>query len=179
MALRQAVLPQLLAAGGAETQQPQLVGHRRLAAAQPPGGLLLAQAVRGDKLGNGGGLLQVVEVAPLEIFHQGQQGAVLVRHPHQNTGHMAQPRQPGGPEPPLPGHQHIARRRALDAEGLEHPVLADGLGQLPQGLGVEVAAGLLGVGDDALNGNLMDAGGLVELRLFGFHGAASFLTACP
>ena len=77
MALREAILPQELHTGGAQTQQAQLVGDCRLGASQAFGGLILAHVVGGDQAGNGGGLLHVVQVAPLEVFHQRQQRAVF------------------------------------------------------------------------------------------------------
>ena len=92
---------------------------------------------------------------------------------------MGEPRHAGGPQPPLPGHQHVAPRRPLDAEGLEDPVLPDRLRQLPEGLLVKVAAGLPGVGHDLVDGQLVDPPGLEQLPLFFLHGRASLLASSP
>ena len=44
----------------------------------------------------------------LRYSHQGQQGGLLPVHRDHNTGHLGQPRQLGGPQPPLSGYQLIA-----------------------------------------------------------------------
>ena len=160
MALGEIVLPQKRHTAFAQPQKPQLVGYRRLGPAQPAGRLLLAETILGNEPGNGGSLLHIVKIAALEVFNQGQDGAVLLGGPHQDAGHMGQPRQACRPQPPLPGHQHIASRRPLDAQRLKHAVLPNGGRQLPQGLLVKMAAGLPGIGYDLINRQLVNPPGL-------------------
>mgnify|MGYP007031367830 CR=1 FL=1 len=53
-------------------------------------------------------------------------------------------------------------------------MLPDGLRKLPEGLLLKPAAGLPGIGDDALDGHLVDAVGLVETVPLLFHRCSPF-----
>ena len=107
MPLRQPVFPQKIPHILRQPQKPQLVGHRGLGPAQAPGGLLLAEPIPGDQPRNGRRLLPAVQVPPLKIFHQSQQGGVLLAHLGHQARHLPQSGDPGRPQPPLPGHQLI------------------------------------------------------------------------
>ena len=101
-----------------EPQKPQLVGHGGGGTSQLGRRLLLGDTgfpyVSGDSLR----LLKVVEILPLEIFYQGQQGRILIADLRLNAGHCLQPRQPRRPEPTLPGHQLPAAGLPPDRQGL-------------------------------------------------------------
>ena len=107
MALRQVIAAQQSYAALAEPQQAQFIGHSALGPPQTTGGLLLTHAVDRDQPGDGSGLLHIVQVAALQIFDEGQKGAVPVGDLDHHAGHMAQPRKARGPQPALPRHQNI------------------------------------------------------------------------
>ena len=159
VALRQAVFPQQGPHVLRQTQQAQLVGHCGLGPAQPPGGLLLAEPIAGDQPGDGLRLLPAVQVPALEILHQGQQGGVLLPYLGHQARHLPQSGDPGSPQPPLPGHQLIALPGPADGQGLQNPAGADAGRQLRQALLIEAVAGLLGIGPDAAQGDVLDPGG--------------------
>ena len=105
VALRQAIAVQRLHHRLLQPQQPQLVGHRRLAASQLFRRLLLAQAVAPQQPGDGLRLLHVVQIPPLEVLDQRQQRRVLLVYPRQQTRHLPQPGDPRRPPAALPRHQ--------------------------------------------------------------------------
>ncbi len=100
-----------------------------------------------------------VQVPALEVFHQSQQGGVLLSHLGHQTRHLPQSGDPGRPQPPLPGHQLIPVSGPADGQGLQNAAGADAGRQLRQALLIEAAAGLLGVGPDAAQGDVLDPGG--------------------
>ena len=65
VSLRGPTVPQGFQDGGGQLQQAELVGHRRLALPDAPGGLLLREVVGGDQLLQGQCLLPKVQVLPL------------------------------------------------------------------------------------------------------------------
>ena len=136
---------------GRELQQPQLVGHRRLGLADLPGHRLLAQAGSVDKGLEGLSLLPEVQIPPLDIFNERQQGGLLGVYIDDDTGYLTEPGQPGSPKPTLPGNELVAVGAAADGEGLEDTVLGNALGELLQTLLGKVLPGLVGVGGQ--NGN--------------------------
>ena len=101
-----------------------------------------------NELPQGGGLLPDGEVLPLEVLHQGQQGGGVAVRLHGEAGHPEEARQLGGAEAALPRDELPAPGGAPDGQGLEHPHLGDGQGQLSQLPGREVPPGLAGVGAD-------------------------------
>ena len=158
MALRQARLPQALPHRLRQPQQPQLVGHGGLGAAQLFRRLLLTEPVAVDEPGDGGGLLEAVQIPALEILDEGQHPGVLLVHPGHQTGHLPQTRDPGGPQAALAGDQLIALLRAADGQGLQNAVGADAGGQLLQAGLVKMAAGLLGIGMQQRQGDVLYPG---------------------
>lgn len=174
MALRQAVFLQKLPHGVRQPQQPQLVGHRRLGAAQTTGGLLLAEPVAGNEPGQGLRLLPAVQIPALEVLHQRQQRRVLLPYLRHQTRHLPQSRHGGGPQAALSGHQLIACPLTAHRQGLEDAVAADAFRQLRQGILVEAAAGLLGIGADLVQGNIADTAGK-KFAFAGMHHGGSLL----
>ena len=118
MTLRQVSGPKGVQHGVAVLEQPELVGDGALAFAQQPGGLLLAHAPLPDQPGNALGLLDIVQILPLQIFHQGCHPGLLVVHAHDDTGNIRHPRQFRCPQPPLSGDQLIAGAAPADGQGL-------------------------------------------------------------
>ena len=86
VALREAVFHQQAAAFRGEPQQPQLIGKGGGGTAQSGGGLLLRGAGAAEIGGDGGGLLQVVQVPALDIFDKGQQGGFGCLRLYPETG---------------------------------------------------------------------------------------------
>ena len=86
VALREAVFHQQAAAFRGEPQQPQLIGKGGGGTAQSGGGLLLRGAGAAEIGGDGGGLLQVVQVPALDIFDKGQQGGFVCLRLYPETG---------------------------------------------------------------------------------------------
>ena len=60
-----------------QLQQPELIGHSGLALTQTPGGLILGDVIGVNEFTQGESLLPKIQVTPLEILHQGQQGGGL------------------------------------------------------------------------------------------------------
>ena len=88
----------------AEGEHAQLGRHR-----------LLGHARLVEKGGDGRRLLQVVQVLPLQVLHQGQQGGGPVVHLRLQAGHRLQPRQhrppaAAAPPPPAPSPPRSAAR---------------------------------------------------------------------
>ena len=97
----------------------------------------------------GVGLLEHLQVLPLEVFQQGQHGAVLGGALCDDSGNLLKPRQLAGPQPALPGDERVAPVLPPHGHRLEQPVLLDALGQALQGGLVKVLAGLGWIGQDA------------------------------
>ena len=138
-------------APGRQLQQPEGVGHRGPALAHPGRHLLVGQAELVDELLVGGGLLQGVEVDAVEVLDQRLlQAGHIVGHLDED-GDGLEPGPAGGPPAPLPRDELVAVLLVLelpDQHRLEQADLADGGGQRPHGLLVEMAPGLVGVGPD-------------------------------
>ena len=99
-------------------QQAQLVGHRALAFSQQPGGLLLAHPEMLHEIADALGLLDEIQILPLQIFHQRRHARFQIVHPHENAGDIRDPRQLRRPKPPLSGDQLIAALLTADGQGL-------------------------------------------------------------
>ena len=172
MALGEMLLHQDLTALLPQPQQPQLVGKGRGRAAEAGGGLLLGDAGFVNVGGDGGSLFQIVQIPPLEIFHQRQQGRGIVIRPGEDAGHLFQPRQLCRPQPPLPGDQLPALPLPAHRQRLENAVAADGARQLPDALLFKNGAGLVRVGPDVLHRQFHEFFGV-------FHRVASFFLPFP
>ena len=151
MALREMVLPQGRQNRLGVAQQPQLVCDGGLAQPHPQGRLLLAQTIEPHEPFQALGLLDVVQVPPLEILYQGQHAALQLVAADHDAGYLPEPSQPGRPEPPFPGHQLIIPVPAADSQRLQHPELHDGLGELLQGLLLKDLPRLARVGPDQMH----------------------------
>ena len=101
-----------------------------------------------------------MQVLALEVLHQGQGRRLLPVRLGEKAGDFPQARQPGGPQPPLAGHQLPAAGGLPDGEGLQNAVAADGRRQLLQGGLVKMVPGLARVGHDAVNGQQRHPGPL-------------------
>ena len=134
-----------------QLQEPQLVRHGRLRFAQAARGLLLAHAEHADQLPDAVGLLEKVEVAALQVFHQRDQARVLHVHVQQHAGHLAQARQPRRAQPPLARHELIAPRAPPHRQRVQDAVAADALGKLGERGVVKDRARLDRVGCDLVD----------------------------
>ena len=115
--------------------------------------LLLVGVVVHEPL-EGLGLLDGVEVLAEEVLHEGDLGVVCAVDEDGRDGGEARLARRGAA--PLAGHDvDEARRRVLPADdGLDDPHLRDRGGQLLEGRGVHVLAGLVRVGLNLGQGHL-------------------------
>ena len=107
------------------------------------------------RLGDGRRLLHVVQIPPLEILHQRQQRRVLLPHLRNEARQLPQAGELRRPKTPLAGPQLVVPASGAHRGGLQDAVLADAGRQLLQTLGVKIAAGLVGVGYDALQRDIL------------------------
>ena len=151
-----------------QLEQSQGVGDLRPRAPDPARQLLVRAAEVVEELLVGGGLLQRVELRPVEVLQERVPQHVLVVGAPDDGRDGGLPRLPGGPQPALPHDQLVggcvARRRALRRRdlphhhGLEDPQLADAGHQLGQLVLVEDLAGLARVGTYRIDGYLGEGG---------------------
>ena len=140
--------------------------------------LLLAETVAADEPGNGGGLLEAVQVPALEVLDQGQHPGVLLVHLGHETGHLPQSGDAGGPHTALSRHQLIAASHTAHRQRLQDAVGPDAVGQLPQSGLVKAAAGLLGIGGQLGQGDVLDTGGQKITLSAVFHGGSLLFFHC-
>ena len=89
-------------------------------------------------------LLHGVQVLPLEVLDEAQLHDLPVVGLDDDGGDLFQPRLPGGPPAALPGDDLIVSRgQPAHRQGLEQPMLTDGLRQVGQGFLVKVFSGLV------------------------------------
>ena len=72
-----------------------------------------------DQPGDAHGLLQKIQILPLEVLHQRRHAGLGIVHAHDDAGDLGKPRRLRRPEPPLPGDELIPGDGAADGEGLE------------------------------------------------------------
>ena len=148
--------------GRGEVQKPHGVGHGAAGLAHPPGRLLLGHAVVGNQGPEALGLLHGVQVLPLEVLDHSQLHGLLVVRLDHHSGDLRQLRHPGGPPPPLSGDDLIVAGGELPhRQGLDDPVLPDGVRQLLQLLLIEALPGLGPAALDLGQGNGGGGGGEV------------------
>ena len=123
MALREAVLPQGLEDVLGQLQKPELVRHGALASAQPPGAVLLAQAVHPHEVRHAPRLLEEVQVLPLQVFHHRKQARLLHIHVQHDAGHLPEPGEARRAKPPLARHQLVAPEVQPHGQRRNHAVL--------------------------------------------------------
>ena len=157
MALGEPLFAQQARAVRRQAQQPQLVGDGGLRFPQLLRRLLLREAVGSDELRDGRGLLQIVQVAALEIFDQREQRALLLARSRQQARHLAQSRQHCRAQATLPRDELVALLRAADGQRLQNSVAPDAFAQLVQRALVEVAARLVGIGMQRVRGQVHHA----------------------
>ena len=176
MAFRQSPLPQGRQHRRGVAENPQFVGDGALALAQEPGGLLLTHGPVFHEHGDAPGFFHKVQILPLEIFHHGGHAGFLVGHVHHDAGDLGKPRHLRRPEPPLPGNELVGIPHPPHRQGLEHPMLADGFGQLLQCLLPEDFPRLGGVGADGTGRQEHHPAGLhIGFQLLALHGHSSFV----
>ena len=91
-------------------------------------------------------LLHGVQVLPLEVLHQGQLHDLPVVGLDDQHRDLFEARHSGGPPAALPGDDLIVAVPGLpDRQGLDEPVLGDGVRQGLHGLGLKLLPGLEGV----------------------------------
>ena len=137
MALGKMILPKLFQHLGAQTQEPQLVGHGALALPHTQRRLLLIQAVQVHQPRQPLRLLDVIQIPPLQILHQRHHARLLRVHRQQNAGHLRTSGQLCRPQTALSGHQFILPHTPPHRQRLQDPILLDAGCQLPQTLRVE------------------------------------------
>ena len=150
MALRQSPFPDGLQHPLPQAQQPQFVGDGALAFSQSPGRLLLGKVPPLHKTPDALGLLDKIQILPLQVLHQSGKPRFLVVHPHNEAGHFTETCLLGGPEPPLPGNQFIVAPHPPDGKGLENSMALNTLGQILQRLLGKNFSGLSGIGQNGL-----------------------------
>ena len=146
----------------AQLEQPQGVGDGGAALPHAERHHLLGEAVVLHKGLISPGLLQRIQVLPLQVFHQGQLLGLPVVGLHHPDGDVGESRQAAGPPAPLPGDDLIEPGvQPPDGDGLEQAVLGDGFRQLLQGRLVKLGAGLTGPGFDFCDGQGIRGGGVL------------------
>ena len=148
MALGQVMLTQRLQNGRRMAQDAQLVCDGGLALADAAGSLLLAQMVLLHELLQALGLLDVIQIAPLQIFHQRQHPGRLLVHVRKQARDLRQSGQPRCAQAALSRHQLVRTARLADGQRLQNAVLPDAPGQLLQAAGIKMLARLHGIGPD-------------------------------
>ena len=134
---------------GRKPEQAELVGDGGLGFAQTLGDLELGDPPLVHQPADGLRLLKRVEILPLDVLDQPEQGSAAVVGAPLDAGHPRQPRQPGRAQAPLSRDQLVAAvLPAANRQGLQQAVAADAFAQSPQVFLVEDGAGLIGAGVD-------------------------------
>jgi hypothetical protein len=109
-----------------------------------------------DELLVGGGLLERVEVVPVQVLDERvfQRGGVVgLAHQRRNG---LEPHPPGGAPPPLPRDDLVPVVDGTNENRLQHADLADRVGERPERLLVEVVPRLEAVGADRRRGERLE-----------------------
>ena len=125
VALRDPPLPDGRLDGRVEIEEAKGVGDRGTRLADAIGDLLLGQAELVDQLAVGEGLVDRIEVGPLDVLHERDLELVAVRQLADQRRDPVETGQAGGADATLPGDQLVAVERLGDEHRLEHAVLAD------------------------------------------------------
>ena len=119
-----------------------------------------------------GGLLHKIQVPPLEVLNEGQQGGGLVVRLYQDTGHLGETGQLGGPKAALARNELVPSGGLAHGERLQDPIEAQTGRQLLQAILGKGLPGLIGVGSNGGDGEKKDPGALKEpLFSLEYHGA--------
>ena len=163
VALGEARLPEQAEGLGGELQQAELVGHGGLGFADLAGHRLLGEAGGLQKGLEGLGLLHEVQIPPLDVLDEGQEGGLVFVHRHHNAGHLGETGHAGGPQAALPGNQLVAAVLGpADGQRLEYAELLNAGGQLLQALPGKAGAGLVRIGGNGGNGEKQHFGALKQ-----------------
>ena len=148
-----------------QLEQADQVGDRRAVDAQAAGQLFLGAAVTRQVVAEGRGLVDGVEVLALEVLDHRQLEDPLVVEVEHPGGDLVELGLDAGAEPALAGDELVAQPDGADEDRLEHPVLAERVGQRRDLGGVELAAGLERVGVDLIDGEVDQLGRLERAGL--------------
>ena len=147
-----------------QVQQPQGVGHHGAGLAHPLGGLLLREVILLHELPIALGLLDGVQILPLQVFDHGQLHGLAVVGFNDDGRHLVKPRHAGSPPAALAGDDLVvARLQLAHRQGLDDAVLPNGVRQIRQRIGVKLLAGLSGTAFHLRNGEVQAA---LFLRIF-------------
>ena len=126
-----------------QVQQTQGVGHSGPGFAYPLGRFLLGHVVLAHEHLVALGLLNGVQVLPLEVFNHGQLHGLSIVGLDDDGGNLGQARHPGCAPTALSGDDLIIAGLQLPyRQGLDDAVLPDGVSQVRQRFGVKLLAGL-------------------------------------
>ena len=157
MALADPTVRHGLLHGRRRVEKPQRIGDRRPRAAHAAGDLFLGQTELVDQAAEGSRLVHRVEVGSLQVLDQSQaQLLLLIRRPNERRD-AGQAGQPCRAQAALTGNQLIAAFDGRHEDRLEQTVLADALGEVRESRFVELAPGLIGVGDHIVDRDLARA----------------------
>ena len=87
-----------------------------------------------------------IEILALDVLDERDLQELVGRDVADDARYGLQPGQAAGLEPALTDDERVAVAGRAHQDWLEDPVRADGSGELPQGLGIEVDAGLDRIG---------------------------------
>ena len=94
------------------------------------------------------GLFDVIQIPPLQVFHQRQHSGRLLVHVREQAWNLRQTGQPRRAQAALSRHQLIRAARLADGQRLQNAVLPDAPGQFLKAAGIKMLARLHGVGPD-------------------------------
>ena len=160
----------------ARTGSPHGVGHGGAGLAHPLGCLLLRHAVLLHQNLVALGLLDGIQILPLEVLNHGQLHGLAVIGFDDHGGHLRQSGHTGGTPAPLTGDDLIVPGLQLPhRQRLDDAVLTNGISQIGQRVGVEQLAGLRGTGFHLADGQHQTALFIVQLHHVVAHQSAEAL----
>jgi len=115
------------------------------------GNLLVGEAEVVDQAGNGTRLFERVQVLTLDVFNERDGGGGLVREVAHDPRHGLEAGDLGGAPAALAGDQFITLIHRAHHHGLDHALGAEGVGEFLQGVGIEMAPGLVAAAADAVD----------------------------
>ena len=144
-----------------QLQQPHQVRDRRAAASEALGQLAVSLAEVLDERRARDGDVDRREVLADEVLDECDLETLAGVHGAHHHGDAREAGEPRGPPAALAGDEHVRPGRVgrRDDDRLDHARRPDGGGQRLQGRVVDAGAGLVGVGDDRIEGQLARAGG--------------------
>ena len=159
VALGEAGAAALLEQSAGQTEEAELVGDAALALAEAGGELGLREVICEAKRLQRKGFLEEVEVGALKVFQQGEEGGAAILGVDEEAGDGGEACGDGGAQAAFARDEVVAAVFLPESEGLEDADFPDGGGELGEGGGVEVAAGLVGRGVDEGGGDVVEGFG--------------------